>query len=31
MEGIDNWFYARVRNHGSSIAQHFMVTVSVKP
>ena len=31
MEGIDNWFYARVRNHGSSFAQHFMVTVTVKP
>ena len=31
MEGIDNWFYARVRNRGSSSAQHFMVTFTVKP
>lgn len=31
MEGIDSWFYARVRNHGSSSAQHFMVTFTVKP
>lgn len=31
MEGIDNWFYARVRNHGSSFAQHFMVTFTVLP
>ena len=31
LEGIDNWFYARVRNRGSSIAQHFMVTFTVKP
>ena len=31
MEGIDNWFYARVRNCGSSSAQHFMVTFTVKP
>jgi hypothetical protein len=31
MEGIDNWFYARVRNHGSSSAQHFMDTFTVKP
>jgi hypothetical protein len=31
MEDIDNWFYARVRNRGSSSAQHFMVTFTVKP
>ena len=31
MEGIDNWFYARVRNRGSSSAQHFRVTFTVKP
>ena len=31
MEGIDNWFYARVRNRGSSSAQHFMDTFTVTP
>jgi len=31
MGGIGNWFYARVRNRGSSSAQHFMVTFTVIP
>jgi hypothetical protein len=31
MEGIDNWFYARVRSRGSISAQHFMVTFAVIP
>lgn len=29
--GQDNWFYARVRNRGASVARHFVVTFQVKP
>ncbi len=28
--GQDNWFYARVRNRGGSVARHFLVTFHVK-
>ncbi|MCL6505822.1 MAG: HAD hydrolase-like protein [Bryobacteraceae bacterium] len=28
--GQDNWFYARVRNRGASVARHFLVTFQVK-
>ena len=28
--GRDNWFYARVRNRGTTPARHFMVTFAVK-
>lgn len=28
--GQDNWFYARVRNRGPSVARHFVVTFAVK-
>ena len=29
--GQDNWFHARIRNRGSSIARHFLVTFNVVP
>ncbi|MBM2617032.1 hypothetical protein JIG36_15855 [Actinoplanes sp. LDG1-06] len=29
--GQDNWFYARIRNQGGGIAQHFVVTFHVRP
>ena len=28
--GRDNWFYARIRNRGTGVARHFMVTFQVK-
>lgn len=29
--GQDNWFYARVRNRGTTAARHVLVTFNVKP